>query len=92
MSQYTLQDPRSQYPKPPFPKQPQSAPGLAQKMEPKPDHGEASYMGSERLKGRKALIRAGTVALGGRLRSLTCAKVPTWPLITFQKNSQMLMS
>jgi NAD(P)-dependent dehydrogenase (short-subunit alcohol dehydrogenase family) len=64
MSQYTLQDPRSQYPKPPFPKQPQSAPGLAQKMEPKPDHGEASYMGSERLKGRKALITGGDSGIG----------------------------
>ena len=35
-----IQDPRDQYPKPPFPKQPQPAPGLAARMEPKPDHGE----------------------------------------------------
>lgn len=35
-----MQDPREQYPKPPFPKQPQPAPGLAQRMDPAPDHGE----------------------------------------------------
>ena len=52
----TMQDPREQYPKPPFPQQPQSAPGLAQRMQPAPDHGEQSYKGSGRLKGRKALI------------------------------------
>jgi hypothetical protein len=47
------QDPRTQYPQPPFPKQPQAAPGLATKMEPQPDHGETSYIGSGKLAGRK---------------------------------------
>jgi NAD(P)-dependent dehydrogenase (short-subunit alcohol dehydrogenase family) len=60
----TLQDPRSQYPKPPFPKQPQPAPGLALKMEPQPDHGEESYRGSGRLAGRKALITGGDSGIG----------------------------
>ena len=64
MNQYTLQDPRSQYPTPPFPKQPQPAPGLAQKMDPKPDHGEMSYEGSGRLAGRKALITGGDSGIG----------------------------
>jgi len=35
-----MQDPRQQYPGPPFPRQPQPAPGLAQQMIPQPDHGE----------------------------------------------------
>lgn len=60
----TLQDPRQQYPQPPFPKQPQSVPGLAQEMEPKPDHGEQSYKGSGKLVGRKALITGGDSGIG----------------------------
>lgn len=64
MSQYTFQDPRTQYPRPPFKQQPQSAPGLASQMEPKPDHGETSYEGSNRLKGRKALITGGDSGIG----------------------------
>jgi hypothetical protein len=59
-----MQDPRSQYPKPPFPKQPQSAPGLAAEMQPKPDHGETSYVGTGRLQGRKALITGGDSGIG----------------------------
>lgn len=59
-----MQDPREQYPKPPFPKQPQAAPGLAQRMEPAPDHGEESYHGSGRLQGRKALITGGDSGIG----------------------------
>jgi NAD(P)-dependent dehydrogenase (short-subunit alcohol dehydrogenase family) len=59
-----MQDPRHQYPKPPFPQQPQPAPGLAGKMEPQPDHGETSYVGSGRLEGRKALITGGDSGIG----------------------------
>jgi NAD(P)-dependent dehydrogenase (short-subunit alcohol dehydrogenase family) len=60
----SMQDPRHQYPQPPFPQQPQQAPGLARKMEPKPDHGEESYKGSGRLAGRKALITGGDSGIG----------------------------
>lgn len=60
----TLQDPRSQYPKPPFPEQPQPAPGIAAKLEPKPDHGEESYVGAGKLKGRKALVTGGDSGIG----------------------------
>ena len=59
-----LQDPRHQYPEPPFPKQPQSAPGLASKMNPKPDHGETSYVGHGRLERRKALVTGGDSGIG----------------------------
>ena len=52
------------YPKPPFPKQQQPWPGLCARMEPKPDHGETSYKGSGRLKGRKALITGGDSGIG----------------------------
>ncbi len=60
----TMQDPREQYPKPPFPKQPQSVPGLAAKMDPVPDHGETSYRGSGKLIGRKALITGADSGVG----------------------------
>lgn len=60
----TMQDPRTQYPAPPFPQQPQEAPGLARQMDPAPDHGEKSYQGSGRLKGRKALITGGDSGIG----------------------------
>lgn len=61
---FTLQDPRHQYPAPPFPKQPQSPPGLASDMQPVPDHGEESYAGFGRLTGRKALITGGDSGIG----------------------------
>jgi NAD(P)-dependent dehydrogenase (short-subunit alcohol dehydrogenase family) len=59
-----LQDPRSKFPKPPFREQTQEWPGLASKMDPKPDHGEKSYKGSGRLSGRKALITGGDSGMG----------------------------
>jgi NAD(P)-dependent dehydrogenase (short-subunit alcohol dehydrogenase family) len=59
-----MTDPRALYPKPPFKKQTQDWPGLACEMEPPPDHGEASYRGSGRLKGRKALITGGDSGMG----------------------------
>jgi NAD(P)-dependent dehydrogenase (short-subunit alcohol dehydrogenase family) len=63
-NQYTMQDPLAQYPKPPFAEQIQPEPGLANKMDPKPDHGEQSYEGFGRLKGRKALVTGGDSGIG----------------------------
>ncbi|HEU4959476.1 MAG TPA: SDR family oxidoreductase [Sphingomonas sp.] len=57
-------DPTALYPKPPFEKQSQPWPGLARDMNPKPDHGETSYVGSGRLRGRKALITGGDSGMG----------------------------
>jgi NAD(P)-dependent dehydrogenase (short-subunit alcohol dehydrogenase family) len=57
-------DPTAKYPKPPFPEQRQPWPGLASKMQPRPDHGEQSYRGSGRLQGRKALITGGDSGMG----------------------------
>jgi hypothetical protein len=59
-----LQDPTSKYPRPPYKKQQQPWPGLACKMEPPPDHGEKSYVGSGRLTGRMALITGGDSGMG----------------------------
>jgi NAD(P)-dependent dehydrogenase (short-subunit alcohol dehydrogenase family) len=57
-------DPRTKYPKPPFPAQTQAWPGLAREMQPRPDHGETSYRGSGRLAGRRALITGGDSGIG----------------------------
>lgn len=59
-----MQDPRRQYPVPPFPAQPQPHPGLAAHMRPKPDHGETSYRGSGKLEGRKALVTGADSGIG----------------------------
>src|ERR1700760_515033 len=64
MADQPLTDPTTRYPKPPFKKQSQPWPGLASKMEPRPDHGETSYRGSGRLAGRKALITGGDSGMG----------------------------
>ena len=64
MATATPQDPRKQELKQPFPKQKQDPPGTEQEMQPKPDHGEKSYQGHGRLKGRKALITGGDSGIG----------------------------
>lgn len=64
MAANPLEDPTAKYPKPPFAGQSQEWPGLASKMVPQPDHGENSYKGSGRLKGRKALITGGDSGMG----------------------------
>lgn len=63
-NQYAMQDPTKQYPRPKFPKQTQPEPGLAKVMVPKPDHGEDSYVGFGRLKGRKALVTGADSGIG----------------------------
>ena len=62
--QAAKRNPLTQYPKPPFPQQQQEPPGLASKMEPRPDHGEKSYRGAGKLIGRKALVTGGDSGIG----------------------------
>lgn len=59
-----LENPITKYPNPPFEGQLQPWPGLASRMNPRPDHGETSYKGSGRLSGRKALITGGDSGMG----------------------------
>jgi len=63
-TQAVPKDPTAKYPKPPFARQEQPWPGLAREMDPKPDHGETSYVGSGRLAGRRALITGGDSGMG----------------------------
>ena len=59
-----LQDPRTQYPQPPFPEQRQTPPGNTFEISPPPDYGEATYQGSDRLMGRVALITGADSGIG----------------------------
>ena len=65
-------DPREAGPKPPFPQQPQTHPGSVHQMDPPADHGEDSYEGTGKLKGRVAIIT------GGRLRNRSCRSNRFW--------------
>jgi NAD(P)-dependent dehydrogenase (short-subunit alcohol dehydrogenase family) len=60
----SLRDPRNVYTRTPFPEQRQPWPALASKMTPRPDHGETSYRGSNKLVGRKALLTGGDSGIG----------------------------
>jgi NAD(P)-dependent dehydrogenase (short-subunit alcohol dehydrogenase family) len=62
--QGSVPNPVTEYPKPPFPRQQQEAPGLSLKMHPQPDYGEKTYRGSGKLAGRKALITGGDSGIG----------------------------
>src|ERR1700760_3694177 len=57
-------DPRSAGPRPPFPRQPQSAPGRTLALDPKPDHGEETYRGSGQFCGCSVLITGGDSGIG----------------------------
>lgn len=58
-------DPRTKYRTGPLPDQEQSEqPGMTDRMDPRPDHGEESYRGSERLAGQRALITGGDSGIG----------------------------
>src|SRR3954463_758414 len=50
--------------KPPLPEQQQPVPGTTGAMNPRPDHGEESYQGHERLAGKKAIITGGDSGIG----------------------------
>ncbi|MGW8483199.1 SDR family oxidoreductase [Microbacterium sp. NPDC055903] len=58
------QDPRYAHTDGPFPPQAQDQPGLTEQTVPTPDHGEQTYTGSGRLRGRRALITGGDSGIG----------------------------
>lgn len=51
-------------PTPPQPEQQQSMPGTTDAMDPRPDHGEDSYVGHNRLAGKKAIVTGGDSGIG----------------------------
>jgi NAD(P)-dependent dehydrogenase (short-subunit alcohol dehydrogenase family) len=64
MSDNLDRDPRRRYPAVDFPKQHQDQPGQISKTNPRPDHGEDSYVGAGRLTGMRALITGGDSGIG----------------------------
>ena len=58
------QDPKQAEPTPPFPEQEQEPPGRESEMRPLADHGERSYVGHGRLKGRVGLITGADSGIG----------------------------
>ncbi len=60
-----LPDPRTAYAVPPFKNQkPIEMPGRTDQMNPAPDHGEDSYIGSGRLAGLNAIVTGGDSGIG----------------------------
>ena len=57
-------NPLDKGPKPPFPEQHQDPPGLESAMTPKPDHGETTYVGHDRLKDKVAIITGADSGIG----------------------------
>jgi len=58
------QDPTTKYFSDGFPKQEQDQPGLTGATDPRPDHGEDTYRGSDKLTGKRALITGGDSGIG----------------------------
>ncbi|GAA3275512.1 SDR family oxidoreductase [Paenarthrobacter aurescens] len=57
-------DPRTKYPSEEFEPQSQDYPGWTEAMNPRPDHGEQSYVGHHRMMGMRALITGGDSGIG----------------------------
>jgi NAD(P)-dependent dehydrogenase (short-subunit alcohol dehydrogenase family) len=64
MHTHEERDPRRRGKKPPFDEAPQSHPGAEAAMREKPDHGEHSYKGAERLLDKVALVTGGDSGIG----------------------------
>lgn len=57
-------DPKAKYSKPPFPTIKQEIPGMESQMQPRPDFGRETYLGSGRLKDKVSLITGGDSGIG----------------------------
>ena len=74
------------YPRPPYPAQQQPMPGHTANMNPMPDHGEATYKGSGRLAGKRAVITGGDSGIG-RAVAIAYAREGADVLIAFSRKT-----
>lgn len=64
MTKQLTDDPRTRYRKGGTVDDEQEQPGLTSETDPKPDHGEDTYIGSGKLEGKRALITGGDSGIG----------------------------
>src|SRR3979490_511199 len=57
-------NPKALEPQPPYPRQSQAYPGHESEMRPRPDVGETSYHGAQRLVQKKAIVTGGDSGIG----------------------------
>jgi NAD(P)-dependent dehydrogenase (short-subunit alcohol dehydrogenase family) len=81
-------DSRNAGPKPPFPQRPQAHPGGEREMNPTADHGEKSYEGTGKLKGRTAIITGGDSGIG-RAVAIAFAKEGADIVLSFLPEEQV---
>ncbi|SES02102.1 SDR family oxidoreductase [Pedobacter rhizosphaerae] len=81
------ENPADKYPQPPFPKQDQQPPGTEGQLIPQADHGEKSYKGSGKLKGKKAIITGGDSGIG-RAVAIAFAREGADVLISYLDDSE----
>lgn len=86
-TQKQSKDPRQQHVQPPLPKQSQKHPGSSKHMDPKPDYGEKSYKGTNRLTGRVALITGADSGIG-RAVALAFAREGADVLISYLEEEE----
>jgi hypothetical protein len=82
------QDPRNSGPKPPFPQQPQTRPGTVRAMDPPADHGENSYQGTGKLKGKVVIVTGGDSGIG-RAVAIAFAREGADVVISFLPEEQV---
>ena len=63
-SSHNAADPTTKYSAQGYPRQQQQQPGLTAATEPRPDHGETTYIGAGKLAGKRALITGGDSGIG----------------------------
>ncbi len=86
-SQHSATDPTSKYDQPDTQGSQTPHPGLTGDMPERPDHGEASYEGTGKLKGRKAVITGGDSGIG-RAVALAFAREGADVLISHLEDEQ----
>ena len=82
-----LIDPLTAYPRPPFPRQSQDLPGGDDLLDPKPDHGEESYIGAGRLAGLATIITGADSGIG-KAAALAYAREGADVLIAFLEEGE----